>query len=369
MTGVPFVDLAAVHEPVLAELRDAFERVVATSAFIGGQEVERFEHSLAEAVGVRHAVGVGSGTAALHLALVAGGVGAGDEVLVPANTFVATVEAVVASGARPVLVDVDRATALLDLDAAEAAITSRTAAVIPVHLYGQPVDAGALRDLASRHSLFVLEDAAQAIGATWDGQPAGSLGSAAAFSFYPGKNLGALGDAGAVTTDDDELARRVRLLRSHGEETRHHHVVSGLCERLDGLQAAFLDVKLRHLADAQATRDAAAAHYREILTGREDIVLFSTPPEARHVHHLFVVRVPDRDRVLADLREAGIEAAVHYPRPIHAQPAFADLGTSGQFPVAEALTASVLSLPLYAGISTGDLDRCATALFDALRSH
>jgi dTDP-4-amino-4,6-dideoxygalactose transaminase len=232
------------------------------------------------------------------------------------------------------------------------------------------VDADAVERLARRHGLFVLEDAGQAIGATWRGRPAGSLGDAGAFSFYPGKNLGALGDAGAITTDDEALARRARLLRSHGEEVRHHHVISGFCERLDGLQAAFLDVKLAHLGAAQSSRDAAVRRYQELLAGNDGATPLSTAADARHVHHLFVVRVAAaRDAVLDDLRGSGIEAAVHYPVPVHEQPAFDDLGKSGEFPVAEALCASVLSLPLYAGIDTADQSMCVDALTAAIRRH
>ena len=364
--SVPLVDLGAVHEPVAADLRAAFERVLASSTFVGGQEVERLEEALAEQVSVPHAVAVGSGTAALHLALQAAGIGRGDEVVLPPNTFVATAEAVVAAGATPVLADADGRTALLDFDAAEAAITERTAAIAGVHLYGQPVDGDRFRAIAQRHGLFLLEDAAQAFGAAWRGRPAGSLGSAAAFSFYPGKNLGALGDGGAVTTADAELARRVRLLRSHGEEFRGMHVMSGFCERLDELQAAFLTAKLPHFAAAQAARSAAVAHYRQRLEPMKQVRVLETSVGAHHAHHLFIVRVPHRDAVLASLNAAGIGASVHYRTPIHLQPAFPDLGRRGQFPCAEALAGSILSLPLYPAITERQIDRCVDALADAL---
>jgi dTDP-4-amino-4,6-dideoxygalactose transaminase len=359
---VPLVDLAAVHQPLLDELQAAFERVLSTSGFIGGVEVERFEAALAARTGAAHAVAVGSGTAALHLALLGAGIGPGDEVVVPALTFVATAEAVLATGAVPVLADVDRATALLDPVSVEHAVTARTAAVVPVHLYGQTADADRFRALADRHGLFLLEDAAQAIGAAWAGRPAGSLGDAAGFSFYPTKNLGALGDGGAVTTDDEGLARRVRLLRSHGEESKNHHVLAGFSERLDGLQAAFLSAKLAHLDSVQARRDGAAEHYRRHLPAIPGVELLTVAAPARHVHHLLVVRVPNRDAVLAALRDHGVGAAVHYPTPLHLQPACERLGKVGDFPAAEALAASVLSLPLYPGITVAQLDHCMAAL-------
>ena len=363
---VPLVDLQVVHEPVVAELRAAFERVLASSGFTGGAEVERFEEALAQRLGVEHAVGVGSGTAALHLALVAAGIGPGDEAVVPANTFFATVEAVLAAGATPVLADVDPDTALLDPGKAKQVFTDRTAAIVAVHLYGQPIDADRFGALAARHGLFLLEDAAQGIGAAWAGRAAGSLGDAAGFSFYPAKNLGALGDGGAVTTTDAGLARRVRLLRSHGEEQRNHHVLVGFCERLDGLQAAFLTAKLAQLEAAQAQRDAAAAQYRRELALVEGVGLLEIAPQARHVHHLMVVRVPHRDAVLDALRQQGVGAAVHYPTPIHLQPACEGFGKPGDFPVAEALATSILSLPLYPGMSSDQVEYCITALARAI---
>ncbi len=365
---VPLVDLQLGHQPLITDLRAAFERVLSSSTFVGGQEVERLEEALAERVSVPHAVAVGSGTAALHLALQAAGIGRGDEVVLPPNTFFATAEAVVATGATPVLADADESTALLDPDAVEAAITERTAAIAAVHLYGQPVDGDRFRAIAQRHKLFLLEDAAQAFGAAWRGRPTGSLGSAAAFSFYPGKNLGALGDGGAVTTADAELARRVRLLRSHGEESKGVHVVSGFCERLDELQAAFLTAKLPHFGAAQAARAGAVGRYLQRLEPMEEVRVLETAVGAHHAHHLFVVRVPHRDAVLASLNAAAIGASVHYRTPIHLQPAFPDLGLRGQFPCAEALAGSILSLPLYPAITEGQIDRCVAALAEALEA-
>lgn len=363
---VPLIDLASVHAPVRDELIAAFTRMLDSSSFIGGHEVEAFEGELAEHTGVAHAVGLGSGTAALQLTLMAAGIGPGDEVILPANSFFATAEAVMGAGATPVLVDVDGATALIDPAAAAAAVTERTAAVIPVHLYGQPADMDRVNELAARHGLFVLEDAAQAIGATWNGSPAGGLGHAGAISFYPGKNLGALGDAGAVTTNDEALARRVRQLRSHGEETRHHHVVSGFTERLDAIQAAFLRIKLRQLPEAHALRMEAVAEYHRLLQGQPGVGLLATDRRAGHVHHLMVVLVDERDRVLAQLNEHGVGAAVHYPTPIHLQPGCFGSVKAGDLPEAEGLCRRVLSLPMYPGLGHEAVRRCTHSLLEAL---
>lgn len=368
LPSVPLVDLRALHEPLEADLRAAFERVLASSSFVGGPEVEHFEAALAEEVAVAHAVAVGSGTSALHLALKAAGIGPGDEVVLPPNTFFATAEAVVATGATPVLADVDIATALLDPDAVEAAITRRTAAIAAVHLYGQPVDADRFGAIAARHGLFLLEDAAQAFTGSWRGRPVGSLGHAGAFSFYPAKNLGALGDGGAVTTADAGLAARVRLLRSHGEQPRSVHVLPGFCERLDELQAAFLSAKLPYLPAAQRGRGQAVARYQERFAELDDVRSLRLATPARHAHHLVVVRVPRRDAVLDALHTAGVGASVHYPIPIHLQPAWSSMGRPGQFPEAEALARSVLSLPLYPGMGDDVVDRCVDTLGWALEA-
>jgi dTDP-3-amino-3,4,6-trideoxy-alpha-D-glucose transaminase len=298
----------------------------------------------------------------LTLMLTAAGIGRGDEVILPPNTFFATAEAVVAAGARPVLADVDPHTALLDPDAVDAAVTPRTAAILAVHLYGQPVDADRLGEVARRHGILFLEDACQALGGHWAGRPVGTLGHAAAFSFYPSKNLGALGDGGAVVTDDPEIARVVRLLRSHGEVVRHQHECWGTCERLDALQAAFLRVKLEHLAEHQRQRSVTARMYRERLASVDGIRALHTSPDAGHAHHLFVVTAPDRDRVLEGLHRDGIEAAVHYPRPIHLQPGARGLGAQGRFPAAEQLARTVLSLPFWPGMPEALVDRVVVAL-------
>jgi dTDP-4-amino-4,6-dideoxygalactose transaminase len=300
--------------------------------------------------------------------LQAAGIGAGDEVILPPNTFFATAEAVVSAGATPVLVDVDPATALIDPSAVEAAITPNTAAIIAVHLYGQPADMTALRAIADRHSLFLFEDAAQAIGASWQGQPAGSLGDAAGFSFYPGKNLGALGEAGAVTTNDEVLAAKVRALRSHGEPAKYVHRYWGVNERLDELQAAFLTIKLRRLDDDQRRRDEALATFEPLLAECVNVIRLETSRHARHVHHLLVVRVAERDSVLESLQHAGIGAGVHYPKLIQWQDAWTAAAKPIETPHAAALANSVISLPLFPGITSQQIERTVLALTDATDS-
>jgi dTDP-4-amino-4,6-dideoxygalactose transaminase len=362
MTAVPLTDLAALHEPMRVDLERAFSRIVRESQFTNGPDVEAFEDELGAFLSAPYVVGVGSGTAALTLMLTAAGIGRGDEVILPPNTFFATAEAVVAAGARPVLADVDADTALLDPDAVEAAIGPKTAAVLAVHLYGQPVDADRFGEIARRHGVLFLEDACQALGGHWAGRPAGTLGHAAAFSFYPSKNLGALGDGGAVVTDDPEIARVVRSMRSHGEVLRHQHESWGVCERLDSLQAAFLRVKLEHLPEHQRQRSATARLYRERLSALAEVRSLHTSPDAGHAHHLFVVTTHDRDRVLDGLHREGIHAAVHYPRPIHLQPGARGLGEQGRFPVAEHLARTVLSLPFWPGMAEALVDRVVAAL-------
>ena len=359
---LPLTDLYALHEPMQVELERAFSRVLRESQFTNGPDVEAFEDELGAFLSAPYVIGVASGTAALTLMLTAAGIGPGDEVILPPNTFFATAEAVVAAGARPVLADVDPDTALLDPDAVADAVGPRTAAILAVHLYGQPVDADRLGAVARRHGILLFEDACQALGGHWAGRPVGTLGHAAAFSFYPSKNLGALGDGGAVVTDDPEIARVVRLLRSHGEVVRHQHESWGLCERLDALQAAFLRVKLEHLAEHQRQRCATARQYRERLGSIADVSALHTSPDAGHAHHLFVVTTHDRDRVLEGLHHEGIQAAVHYPRPIHLQPGARGLGEQGRFPVAEHFARSVLSLPFWPGMPEALVDRVVAAL-------
>ncbi len=360
---VPFTRLDNAEPELLAELLEVVARVAEDAAFTLGEEVESFEREFAAWCGADEAVGVSSGTAALELALRGLGIGPGDEVIVPTNSFIATAEAVSAAGATPVLVDVDEGTALLTAEIAEAALTPRTRCVIPVHLYGRTVEMQPLLDLCAERGVFVVEDACQAHGARYRGRPAGSLGDAGCFSFYPTKNLGAWGDGGAVVTRDPGLAAKVRLLRSHGEGTRHHHEMPARTDRLDGLQAAILRVKLERLDEANRRRREAGAALRDALTGSGVI---APPPPAEHgdhVFHLFVVRSAARDALREHLDANGVASAIHYPTPIHLQPAYAELGQgAGSLPVAERIAGEGCSLPIFPTIGKGEIERVAATV-------
>ncbi len=362
-SGVPFTRLDN-HDPeLLRELLEVVGDVGSRAAFTLGAEVEEFERAFAASCEVNHAIGVSSGTAALELALRGLGVGPGDEVIVPTNSFIATAEAVSATGASPRLVDVDEQTALLTAEIVEMALTPRTRCVIPVHLYGRTVEMEALLELCRAREVLVVEDACQAHGARFRGRPVGSLGDAGCFSFYPTKNLGAWGDGGAVVTDDPELAERVRLLRSHGESTRHHHELPARTDRLDALQAAILRAKLGRLDDANEARRMAGASLREALA--ESPVAPPVAPQAHgdHVFHLFVVRATKRDELRDHLDAQGIASAIHYPTPIHLQPAYSGLGHApGDLPIAERLARESCSLPMFPSIESWDIDRIAVAV-------
>ncbi len=359
---VPFVDLQAQYRTLRAELEAAVRRVMERSDFILGEEVERFEEEFASYCEVGHAVGVGSGLDALVLALRAYGIGPGDEVITAANTFIATVLAISAVGARPVLVDADPATYNIDPGALAAAITSRTRAVVPVHLYGQPAEMDAITEIVHRHNLVVIEDAAQAHGARYRGRRTGGLGHAAGFSFYPGKNLGAYGDGGMVTTDDAAIAEKIRYLRNYGQRTKYDHVVRGTNSRLDTLQAAILRVKLRRLDEWNAARQRHAEAYARLLA-ELPVALPRTQPGSEHVFHLFVVQVAERDHVQKFLAERGIATGIHYPVPVHLQRAYLHLGyAKGSFPVTEAAAERILSLPMYAELLPEQLAAVAQAL-------
>jgi dTDP-4-amino-4,6-dideoxygalactose transaminase len=349
---VPFVDLKIQAAQLRAEFNAAFSSVLERAAYTMGPELVRFEDQFAALCGCDHCVGVSSGTDAVKLALLAAGVRPGDDVIVPANTFIATAEAVSHIGAKPVFVDCLEGTGLLDPAAVGAAVTPRTTAVIPVHLYGQTVDMDALGEVASRHGLAIVEDACQAHGAKYRGRPAGSFGVTAAFSFYPGKNLGGLGDGGAVTTSDRAAADLVRLYRNHGQEDKYTHRVPGYCDRLHNLQAALLLVKLPRLTAWNEARRAAATDYDAALAGRDDVTLAELGGGSEVVYHLYVVMVGERDRVRARLEELGVESGVHYPVPLHLQPAYASLRYSpGDFPVAERRAERILSLPMFPEIT------------------
>ena len=345
---VPFLDLRAQHDLLRAELLAAIGDVIDRSAFAGGPMVAKFEEDFAAYCQTHAAVGVGSGTEALWLALLARGIGPGDEVITVPNTFMATAEAISWCGARPVFVDVDEQTYTLDPRQLERAITPRTKAVIPVHLFGQMADMDPIMEIAQRHRLWVIEDACQAHGAEYKGHRAGSIGHAGCYSFYPGKNLGAWGEAGAVVTNDRALAERIRILRDHGQETRYNHSCIGWNARMDGIQAAVLRVKLKGLDRGNAARRAHARRYHELLAGLDHLTVPLAAENGVHVYHLYVVRVPERDRILQGLARRGIDCGVHYPKPIHRQDAYRSLGLGpGSFPVAERCAGEFLSLPMF----------------------
>jgi dTDP-4-amino-4,6-dideoxygalactose transaminase len=366
---IPLVDLAAQHTAVAAEVAEGWQQVLGRTAFIDGPQVAAFESEYAAFIGARHCVGVANGTDAIEIALRALGIGAGDECILPANTFIATAEAVCRAGATPVLVDcADDGTYLIDTAAVEAAVTGRTRAIIPVHLYGQAAPVERLLPLATRIGGWVVEDAAQSQGARRNGTGAGALAHAAATSFYPGKNLGAYGDAGGMLTGSGEVAARMRVLRNHGSARKYEHQVMGVNSRLDTLQAVVLSAKLRRLAGWNEARRAAAQRYDMLLAGLDEVARPRTLDGNEHVWHLYVVRVPDRDRVLKELQAAGIGAGIHYPVPIHLTEAFAGLGyAEGAFPVAEHGAHELLSLPLSAEITAGQQEQVALALKSALR--
>ncbi|HVF68910.1 MAG TPA: DegT/DnrJ/EryC1/StrS family aminotransferase [Pyrinomonadaceae bacterium] len=365
---VPFVDLQAQYRSIKSEVDAAIQRVLDTSAFILGREVEAFERAFAEYVGAEFCVGVSNGTAAIQLALTACGVGSGDEVIVPANTFFATAEAVSTANATPVFVDCDADSCNIDASKIEAAVTPRTRAIVPVHLYGQPADMDAVFEVAERHKLIVVEDAAQAHGARHGGRRVGPLGRAGCFSFYPGKNLGAYGEGGAVVTNDKEVARRVRLLRDHGSEQKYRHEIVGYNFRLEGIQGAVLNVKLRHLDRWNELRRGHAARYRELLAPLADAGSLTLQREAAYaesVYHLFVIQADARDSLQRFLSAAGVQTGIHYPVPVHLQPAYASLGhRAGDFPVAERQAGRLLSLPMFAELTERQVNYVADAVGD-----
>lgn len=369
MSSIPLVDLAAQRAAVATEVAQGWQEVLDRTAFIGGPKVVAFENEYAEFIGAAHCVATANGTDAIEVALRALGVDHGDECILPANTFVATAEAVRRTGAVPVLVDcVDDGTYLIDTSAVEAAVTPRTRAIVPVNLYGQAAAVDALMPVAERAGAWVVEDAAQSQGARRNGVRAGALGHAAATSFYPGKNLGAYGNAGAALTKLTDVADRMRMIRDHGSPRKYEHEVFGFNSRMDALQAVVLSAKLRRLEGWNAARRAAAARYDEMLSAYGDIRLPSTLAGNEHVWHLYVVRVPHRDRVLKELQSAGIGAGIHYPVPVHLTRAFAELGhPEGTFPVAECTAREILSLPIFPEITQAEQERVASVLIAALR--
>lgn len=366
-THVPLVDVAATQAEIIEEIRPTVYEILSSGAFIGGPHVQAFEAAYATYAGSQHCVGVANGTDALEIALRSIGVKEGSEVILPANTFVATAEAVARAGARVVLVDADDEHLLMCTKLVQEVVTERTAAVVPVHLYGQLAPVEELTSLSLPEGAGIVEDGAQSQGATRFGAPAGTHSAAVATSFYPGKNLGAAGDAGAVTTNDDAIARMCRLLGAHGSEKKYVHEVLGFNSRLDALQAVVLRAKLAHLDRWNQARRAAAERYDELLSELKDVRLPRSMPGNQHVWHLYTIRVPERDRVLSLLNEEGIGAGIHYPTPVHLAPAFSGLGYGrGDFPVSEAAADSLISLPIDGFIKPDQQHRVAEALQRAL---
>lgn len=345
---VPFLDLKTQYLAIKPDIMKAIESVLDSTQFVLGPEVQAFEEEFAAYCGVKHALGVNSGTSALHLALLAAGVGPGHEVITVPHTFVATVAAIGYTGARPVLVDIDPDSYTMDPARLEAAITPRTRAIMPVHLYGQPADMDPILGIARSRGLTVIEDTAQGHGALYKGRRCGSMGDLAGVSFYPGKNLGAYGEGGAVLTNNDAYARTIRMLRDWGQEKKYQHVLKGFNARMEGIQGAVLRVKLKHLEAWTESRRAHAAHYQRLLADCHGIILPQAYPDRRHVYHIYAVRVKRRDAFMKFLLDRGIHTGIHYPFAVHMLPAYADLGKKrGDFPEAEKAADEVVSLPMY----------------------
>lgn len=356
---IPLLDLEALHSPIAGELRDACEAVIASGDYILGPNVLELEREIADYCGAREAVGVASGTDAIHLALRAAGIGTGDEVITTAFTFCATADSILLTGARPVFADIDPSSFNIDPAAVEESVSGATKAIIAVHLYGLPADMEALRSIADSHDLYLIEDNAQALGSSRGGRMTGSLGDVAALSFFPSKNLGCFGDGGMVVTNDEGIAERVRVLRVHGASRKYYSTELGLNSRLDEIQAAFLRVKLPYLDHWNERRRENAGIYGSLLRGKTDIRLPVEPPDTKHAYHQYTIRVPDRDNVREHLSEAGIASAVYYPVPLNRQPLFAAYAGKANFQESERASAEVLSLP--AGPELGELDITAIA--------
>jgi dTDP-4-amino-4,6-dideoxygalactose transaminase len=364
---VPFLDLKAHHAPLTEEFDRAIREVIESSAFAGGPFVERFEEEFASFCGSSYAIGVSNGTDALWLALLALGIGEGDEVITVPNTFVATAEAITYCKARPVFVDVDPDTFTMNPAELEKSLTKKTKAIIPVHLFGQPADMDPILEFARANGLFIVEDAAQAHGAHYKGRKAGTMGDAGCFSFYPGKNLGAFGEAGAVVTNDPELRKQMQMLRDHGQSRKYYHSTMGWNCRMDGIQAAVLSIKLRHLDEANSLRHKHALEYNEALAGIDEVLTPFEANYARHVYHVYAVRVQERDATLRHLQEKGVGCAVHYPVPIHLQEAARNLGyTKGAFPIAEKLADEFLSLPMFPELTEEQIEYVARCVSEAV---
>jgi dTDP-4-amino-4,6-dideoxygalactose transaminase len=366
-TKVPYFDLKTHHASLRIELNAAIQEVIEEGAFAGGPFVARFEEDFAAYCDCPHAIGVGSGTEALWLCLLALGVGPGDEVITVPNTFMATAEAISYCGARPVFVDVDERTYTMDPAFLEGAITPSTKAIIPVHLFGQPADMDPILEVARKHGLFVIEDACQAHGAEYKSRKVGAMSDAACFSFYPAKNLGALGEAGAVVTFNAELAAKISLLREHGQARKYYHSVIGWNCRMDGIQAAVLRVKLRNLGRYTELRRSHAAQYDRALSGIAELVSPVQAAWARHVYHIYAIRVKNRDEVMRRLAEKGVGSGVHYPVPVHLQEAYRSLGhQSGAFPIAEQCAKEFVSLPMFPELTSEQVEIVIEAVKQAV---
>jgi dTDP-4-amino-4,6-dideoxygalactose transaminase len=366
-TKVPFLDLKSHHALMMDEINRAIQEVIDSAAFAGGPFVAAFEEDFATYCDRPCAIGLGSGTEALWLVLLALGIGPGDEVITVPNSFMATAEAITYCGATPVFVDIDEATYTLDPARLSEALTARTKAIIPVHLFGQPADMDPILRFARKHRLFVVEDAAQAHGAEYKGRKVGTFGDAACFSFYPGKNLGAFGEAGAVVTGDAELQEKIRILRDHGQVRKYHHSMVGWNCRMDGIQAAVLRIKLRRLENGNRLRRSHAAHYNKVLAAIEEIVAPKERAGVRHVYHIYAIRVRERDEVMRFLAEKGIGCGVHYPIPVHLQEAYRSLGYGrGAFPIAERCAAEFISLPMFPELTCTQVEAVAQALKEAV---
>ena len=356
---IPFLDLRAQYQQIKRDIDSAIIRVVESSQFVLGPEVTAFEERFARYCNTKYCIAVNSGTSALHLALLASGVGAGDEVITVSMTFVATTAAILYCGARPVFVDIDPQTWTIDPNLVEAAITSRSKAILPVHLHGLAADMDPINAIARRHGLVIIEDAAQSHGALYKGRRAGSLGNIGCFSFYPGKNLGAYGEGGAAVTNDPEVARRITLLRDWGQETKYKHTVAGYNYRMDAIQGSVLNVKMNYIESWTEGRRSVAAQYRDLLANSR-CQQPAPPPHSRHVYHVYAIRVADRDRVQEALHSVGIGTSIHYPIPVHLQSAYADLGyRAGDLPISEEAADQFLSLPIYAELRSDQLAEVA----------
>jgi dTDP-4-amino-4,6-dideoxygalactose transaminase len=366
--SVPFLNLKAQHQPLKAEILAAVSEVLDSAAFAGGPYVAKFEEEFAKYCTTKYAIGVGNGTDALWFALLALGVGPGDEVITVANTFIATAEAISYCGAKPVFVDIDEETYNMNPALLEKAITPRTKAIIPVHLYGQMADMDPIMGIARKHKLAVVEDASQAHGAEYKGKRAGTIGDVGCFSFYPGKNLGACGEGGACVTNSDALRARIAMLREHGQAKKYYHSVIGWNGRLDGIQGAILSIKLKHIERWTEARRTHAKAYNEAFANVHGVLTPKEASYARHVYHLYVLRVKNRDQILKNLADKGINCAIHYPLPLHLQEAYRGLGLGpGSFPVAERVAEEIISAPMFPELSSNDIEQVVGAFSSELR--